>query len=99
VQPSLGRPLSGGAANVTVNMVEPGTLFGDRLNQLDLRFGKVLRSGRVRTVISFDLYNALNGNPVLSENATYRDTTVSGWRIPTSILPARFAKFGVQLDF
>ena len=99
VQPSLGRPLSGGAANVTVNMVEPGTLYGDRLNQLDLRFGKVLRSGRVRTVISFDLYNALNGNPVLSENATYRDTTVSGWRIPTSILPARFAKFGVQLDF
>jgi len=99
VQPSLGRPLSGGAANVTVNLVEPGTLFGDRLNQLDLRIGKVVRVNRVRTVISFDLYNALNGNPVLTENATYRDTTVSGWRIPTSILPARFAKFGVQVDF
>ena len=99
VQPSLGRPLAGGAANVTVNLVEPGTLFGDRLNQLDLRVGKVLRAGRVRTVVSFDLYNALNGNPVLTENAAYRDATVSGWRIPTSILPARFAKFGVQVDF
>lgn len=99
VQPSLGRPLAGGAANVTVNLVEPGTLFGDRLNQLDLRVGKVLRAGRVKTVLSFDLYNALNGNPVLTENAAYRDATVSGWRIPTSILPARFAKFGVQVDF
>lgn len=99
VQPSLGRPLAGGAANVTVNLVGPGTLYGDRLNQLDLRIGKVLRAGRVKTVVSFDLYNALNGNPVLAENAAYRDTTVSGWRIPTSILPARFAKFGVQVDF
>lgn len=53
----------------------------------------------VRTVVSVDLYNALNANPVLAENAAYRDTTVSGWRIPTSILPARFAKFGVQVDF
>ncbi len=77
----------------------PGTLYGDRLNQLDLRIGKVMRAGRVKTVVSFDFYNALNGNPVLTENAAYRDTTVSGWRIPTSILPARFAKFGVQVDF
>ncbi len=99
VQPSLGRPLAGGAANVTVNLVEPGILFGDRLNQLDVRIGKVLRARRVRTVISFDLYNAFNGNPVLTENAAYRDSTISGWRIPTSILPARFAKFGVQVDF
>ena len=99
VAPSLGRPLSGGAANVTVNLVAPGTLFGDRLNQLDLRVGKVLRAGRVRTVVSVDLYNAFNGNPVLTENGAYRDATISGWRIPTSILPARFAKFGVQVDF
>jgi hypothetical protein len=99
VRQSLGRDLAGGAANVTVNLVAPGTMFGDRLNQLDLRVGKVLRFGGSRTVISVDLYNAFNSNPVLTENAAYRDTTISGWRIPTSILPARFAKFGVQFDF
>ncbi len=49
VAPSLGRNLSGNAPNVTVNLIAPGTLYGDRVNQLDLRVGKVLRFGRVRT--------------------------------------------------
>jgi hypothetical protein len=99
VRESLGRDLSGGAANVTVNLVPPGAMYGDRLNQLDLRFGKVLRAGPVRTVISVDVYNSLNVNPVLAENPAYRDASLMGWRIPTSILPARFVKFGAQVDF
>ena len=36
VFPSLGRDLSGGASNVTVNLIAPGSLYGDRINQLDL---------------------------------------------------------------
>src|SRR5207249_7990098 len=38
VAPSLGRPLSANAPNVTINLVRPGSLYGDRRNQLDLRF-------------------------------------------------------------
>ena len=55
---------------MTVNLVTPGSLYGDRVNELDLRFSKVLRFGGTRTKISLDLYNALNANPVLTYNQT-----------------------------
>ena len=94
VAPSLGRPLAGNAANVSVNIVTPGTMYGERLNQLDLRFSKILTFGRTRAAFNFDLNNALNGNAVLSQNNNY-----AAWQRPTSILQARLAKVGMQLDF
>ena len=94
VQPSLGRPLSGGAANTTVNLVAPGQMYGDRMNQVDLRFGKVLTFRQTRSVVSIDLYNALNANPVLGENSSY-----AVWRQAQSILNARYVRFSLQLDF
>ncbi len=94
VAPSLGRPLSGGAANVTANLVQAGELFTDRISQVDFRVAKVLRVGRTRASLNVDLYNALNANPVLTENFSY-----AVWRQPTSILMARFAKLTLQFDF
>ena len=48
-QPSLGRPLSSG--NVTVNLVEPGTLYGARINNFDMRVAKILRFGATRAQV------------------------------------------------
>ena len=45
VAQSLGRPPSGNVTNVTVNLLEPGSRYGDRINQLDFRFAKILRFG------------------------------------------------------
>jgi hypothetical protein len=94
VRPSLGRNLAGGASNVTVNLVEPGTLYGERKNQLDLRVGKILRFGRTRATATLDLYNVFNASTVLDVSDTF--TT---WQRPEAILPARFAKVGLQLEF
>ena len=100
VQPSLGRPLSGGAANVTVNLVPPGTLYGDRINLLDLRFGKTLKiRGRTAITGNFDIYNSLNSSAVVTENSTYVNATATGWRVPTAIVPPRLFKFSVQFNF
>jgi hypothetical protein len=99
VRPSLGRDLIGGAANVTVNLVPPGTTFGDRLNQLDMRFAKLFKAGRTRTSLNLDVYNLFNVSTVLAENATYSNATLTGWRVPTTIVTARFAKISVQFDF
>ncbi len=87
----------------TVNLVAPGTLQGDRINQIDIRVGKIVRFSRYRTQFSVDLYNALNVNPI----QTYQQTFIvpapvlgsSSWLAPQGILPARFAKLTVQFDF
>jgi hypothetical protein len=99
ILPSLGRPLAGNAQTITVNMVQPGTLYGDRRNQLDLRVTKNFTIQRMKTGVSFEVYNVFNTNAVLTENTTYRDATQSGWHIPTSIAPPRLLKFSLQLDF
>jgi hypothetical protein len=97
VQPLLGRPLSG-SSTMTVEIIPPGSAYGDRLYQLDMRFAKLLKISRLRTSLNLDVYNFFNANPVLTENLTYTLAT-STWRVPTSILTARFAKVSVQLDF
>jgi hypothetical protein len=94
VSPSLGRNLAGGAANVPVALIAARSMYGERMNQLDVRFGKILKFGQTRANVGFDIYNALNSNSVLSLNDAF-----ASWQQPTSILNARFAKVVFQLNF
>jgi hypothetical protein len=94
ISPSLGRNLSGTSANATINLVKPGSLFGERLNQVDLRFAKLLTAGRVRAAANIDVYNVLNQSAVITESGAY-----GSWRVPQIILQARFVKLSVQFDF
>jgi hypothetical protein len=96
ILPSLGRNLATGANGVaSVQMIEPGTMYDERLYQLDLRASKVFRMGRSRVQANVDLYNAANAGSILSINTTYGPN----WLRPTNVLQGRLLRFGGQLDF
>ena len=42
----LGRSLAGGQTSVTVPLIKPGTMFGSRLHQFDVRMSKDVQVGR-----------------------------------------------------
>ena len=94
ITPSLGRPLSGGAANASINLVAPGTMYGERLNQLDVRLARPVTFGRTKATFQLDLYNALNVDAVTGVNTNY-----ATWLRPQAVILGRFAKLGLQLDF
>ena len=95
IVPALGRPLIAGATGQTLNLTGPGQLYGNRINQVDLRVAKILRLGGTRTMVGFDLYNLFNSNPALSWNQTFG----SRYLAPTSILMPRFVRFNMTVDF
>ena len=95
VAQTLGRPLSGGRANVTINVLDPGQMYGDRVSQIDLRVAKVVRYGRTRSTIGLDLYNITNSSTTLTYNGTFGAT----WLRPNSFMPARFLKVTGQFNF
>jgi hypothetical protein len=97
--PSLGRNLASGAnGTAAINLISPGSLYGDRQNQLDLRLGSHFKWGAQKIEAFIDLYNALNDNTVLTANVNY-GTNGASWLVPTTILPARVLKFEVRTSF
>jgi hypothetical protein len=97
-QSTLARPFSGNAANISVNIAEPGKLYYERLNQLDMRIGKIVRFGDNRATVNLDIYNAFNADAITGVNNSYASWIGSSPR-PTSTLIARFFKISATFDF
>ena len=97
VSGQLGRNLSAPGGSVVVNLIEPGTLYGDRLNEVDFRIAKIVRLGRTRTNVGVDVYNLFNANPALTYNPAY--SALLPFPRPTGVLTPRFAKVSAQIDF
>jgi hypothetical protein len=98
IQQLIGRPLAGGAQNATVNLLNPGELYQDRLNAVDIRFAKILRFGTRRADIGIDLYNLFNGNTATGYDQGF-GSDGSTWLTPTAVLNPRFVRFNVTFDF
>ena len=60
-----------GATQMTVNLVEPNTMFRDYINQLDMRFARNFRFGTRRVQLMVDFYNILNAGTVTDSNTTF----------------------------
>jgi hypothetical protein len=105
-QTSLGRPFGSGNAFEFLNIVQPGALYGDRLNAVDLRLSKILKYGifshEGRTHLNFDVYNLFNSKTteVYQRNYTAPSTLPrSTYLDPLAIVSARYFKLGAQFDF
>jgi hypothetical protein len=92
----LGRlPTSGTTIGSTsVGLVQPGSLYGERFNQIDLRLGKILRFGHARSNISLDIFNLFNSAVISGASTTY-----ATWLAPNSVVAPRLFKVSATLDF
>lgn len=113
VVPTLGRNLSActlptGACTSTtsVNVVQPGTLFDQRLNQIDLRGTRRIKIGRSRLQGVVELYNVLNTRAPQGDVTTWGTITAPGaatpgttYLRPSLFLGGRLLKFGAQVDW
>jgi hypothetical protein len=103
VQQILGQLPAGSLINgtTTVNLLTPGQLYpDDRLNQVDMRFAKIVRIGSTRADLGVDLYNLFNTNDTTTFDANFAYATAGAtWLQPTAIVPPRFARFNVTFSF
>jgi hypothetical protein len=82
-------------ASVTVPLLQPGTRYLDRWNQIDLRLAKKFDVRGVKLQAQFDIFNILNANNVLSVVETFGPSLNN----PTSILQGRLFAVGAQMTF
>ena len=96
VAPSLGRNLARGSrGTVNVPIVEPQTLFLDRVHQFDIRVSKLFDVGGGRIRAMLDIYNLLGARTIRSVSSTFG----SSWQRPTRAMPGRLFKFGGTFEF
>ena len=90
----IGRPLTV-TGPITVNLIAPGQVYGDRVRQLDLSFKKILHFGSQRLTAGLDIYNVMNNSVTLVYNYTYSPTS-TGWLQPTTYMNPRVFRLNAE---
>ncbi len=94
----LGRPVAGNASQVTLDLARLGDVYPSRINNVDMRVAKIVRFGRFRANVGFDLYNLFNANTGTAFNQNF-GTNGATWLRPNAILNPRYARFNATVDF
>jgi hypothetical protein len=81
--------------SVTVRLNEPGSLYNDRVNQLDLTISRSFRPAGVEIRPELSVFNVFNANPVLA----YVNTWGPSLGTVTTILNPRVLRLGFNMKF
>jgi hypothetical protein len=111
VQSILGRlppgAVAGGTTTVPLLDANHRLFTGGRRNQVDMRVAKVLRFGRTRADVGFDIQNLFNTNYATAYSLVYAydnpgvtgDENGGSFLNPTNVYTPRFLRFNVTFDF
>ena len=78
-----------------VQLVQPGTKYLERWNQVDMAVKKSFRAGRITYSAQMDLYNLLNSGVVITRTTTFG----SAFDFPQTILQARLMRLVGQIKW
>jgi hypothetical protein len=81
--------------SILVNLVEPGSLYGDRSNEVNIRLARRFAARRTTVEPSVEVFNIANASPVRTVNVTYGPN----WQRPTSTPLGRMLKLALKVDF
>ncbi len=79
----------------TIVLNEPGSLYGERWNQVDVNVKKNIRYGNKVHTFQLDLFNVLNNNSI----RTLTDTVGTSLGQVTAIMPGRFPRLAYQFKW
>jgi hypothetical protein len=80
---------------VTVNLVQPGTQYRPRWNQLDLSVQRTFKVGNLTFSTNVDVFNATNGSTILNQNQNFGSSLGQ----PTEILQPRLLRLSTNIKF
>jgi len=100
IVPALGRNLAAGAtANKAIMLIQPGTVYLDRLHQIDMRLSKGFRIRGYRLRGDVNVYNLGNVTYTSAYNSTFTTVGANSFLRPNDVLAGRTVKVSGQIDF
>jgi hypothetical protein len=94
-QPAASLYPGGRTQAQTIVLNEPGSVFGERWDQLDVNVKKNIRYGNKVHTFQLDIFNVFNNNSI----RTMTDSVGSSLGQVTAILPGRFPRIAYQFKF
>jgi hypothetical protein len=88
-------------STIAIPLIQPGTRYEDRRNQLDVRLSKTLQlTKRLRSQLNLDVFNVTNNAAIVSLNNTFNSAAGSTtWLRPTKVLDPRLLEISGRVDF